>query len=186
MTTQTIITTDNIAQWRTELEKLKTTLASIDGQLQHVAALAALGDTSAEKERSELLAQRGIAVQRVSELMAAIDSGELHLKRQAQEEVEAERQRQAALAEQLKAEATKVAKKVDKALAQLESAWVHYLDLTNDRGVAVCKSGGKWSHSYGMRHLELAFFGSAPQVAKRVGIEWALRQHAAKLEDLVP
>ena len=67
MTTQTKkISNADINTWRKKLDEAKTELTAIDSRLQHVAALAALGDTSAEKERSELLAQRDTKTQQYS------------------------------------------------------------------------------------------------------------------------
>ena len=184
-TTPQLISKENISAWAIELQHLEANLTSLDREAADLAAPAELGDQNAVEARDKILEDRKCAAQRAQNLRAAIDSGNAHLQKQADTEKETERQAQAVLAEELKGVQMKAAKRVDKALAQLEAASAEYFDAAEKRGMAVRAAGGKWSHGYLNCHLEQAVYGSAPEIARKLKVNWELSRHAARLQDLV-
>lgn len=164
---------------RTELDLLETRRAKIDEELVDCEFPAvALHDPEAIARRKDLTEQRAACDRRIA-------SGEVHVRRLEDAERECQRQQWQAKADELRDRQLAAARRVDAALAELESAHADYLDSANERSTATRNAGGTWWNAKVLPHLSQAIYGSPPRIADHLRLSRLMAHHASKLEDLV-
>ncbi|MBK8097621.1 MAG: hypothetical protein IPK26_10965 [Planctomycetes bacterium] len=170
---------------RTELDLLEGGIVKLDAELVDVEFPAHLGDVEAVKRRKDLMSSRAAVERRIADVKRAITSGEVHVRRLADAEREADRLEWAARADALRDQQLAAARRVDAALKELEAAHAAYLDAAGERGTAVRKAGGTWSNGAIVSHLHRAMHALCPRIATHVHLDRAQRVNAVPLEQMV-
>jgi len=178
-------TESDLSAWSAEQATLAAHAAEFDRDLADLAAPAELGDPKALDRRKQVLESRAAALARVAELKAAVASGRVHLDRQRAAESVAEQAQALEHADSLRDQQLQRARKLDRAFATLQAAWLDYVQLFAELSDARRRAGQPIANKLLVRHLEQAMHFGAPRIADALGIARTMRRHAAPLEDLV-